>query len=91
VEIVRAAFREALKEITRERVPLGWADSSGNEGVALMFLAERQGDAGMAETALNQINEAFETMRDSGNALRAAYFEGQLPGARAIIAKLRGQ
>jgi tetratricopeptide (TPR) repeat protein len=85
------AFREALKERTRERAPLDWAESFGSEGVALMLLAERRRDAGMAETALSQINAAFETMRDGGNAPSAGYFERQLPRARAIVARLRGQ
>ena len=62
-----AAYREALKERTRERVPLEWATSFGNEGVALMLLAERRGDAAMAETALSQINAASETLRDGGH------------------------
>jgi hypothetical protein len=86
-----AAYREALKEQTHERVPLRWARSFGNEGIALMLLAERRGDAGMAETALSQINVASETMRDGGNAPSAAYYEQQLPRARAIVARLRGQ
>jgi len=86
-----AAYREALKEQTRERVPLQWARSFGNEGIALMLLAERRGDAGMAETALSQINVAFETTRDGGNAPNAAYYERQLPRARAIVARLREQ
>ena len=38
-----------------------------------MLLAERRGNAGMAETALSQINTAFETMRDGGNAPSAAF------------------
>jgi hypothetical protein len=80
-----------LKERTRERVPLQWATSFGNEGVALMLLAERRGDAAMAKTALSQINAAFETMRDGGNAPSAAYYERQLPRARALVARLRGQ
>jgi tetratricopeptide (TPR) repeat protein len=83
-----AAYREALKEWTRERVPLNWATSFGNEGVALMLLAERKRDAAMAKTALSQINAAFETMRDGGNAPRAAYYERQLSRARAIVARL---
>ena len=77
------------KEQTRERVPLDWARSFGTEGVALMFLAERRGDAAMAEPALSQINKAFETMRDGGHAPNAAYYEQQLPRARAILARLR--
>jgi tetratricopeptide (TPR) repeat protein len=84
------AYREALKEWTRERVPLDWAMNFGNQGVALMLLAERRGDAAMAETALNQINTAFETMRDGGRP-NAAYYEQQLPRARAIVARLRGR
>src|SRR5262249_47393098 len=85
------AYREALKENTRERVPLDWAMTFGNEGFALMRLAERTGDAAMAETALSQINTAFETMRDGGHAADAAYYERQLPRARALVARLGGR
>jgi hypothetical protein len=35
----------------------------------------------MVETALSQINVAFETMRDGGNAPNASYCEKQLPNA----------
>jgi len=86
-----AAFRDALKERTRERVPLDWAMSFGNEGVALMLLAERRRDTAMAKTALSQINTAFETMRGGGHAAHAAFYEQQLPAARALVARLRGQ
>jgi hypothetical protein len=57
--------------------------------MALMIIAERRGDASMAERALGEINTAFETMRDGGNALGAANFEQQLPKARAVVARLR--
>jgi hypothetical protein len=70
---------------------LQWAVSFGNEGVVLMLLAERRRDAAMAKTALSQINAAIETMRDGGNAPSAAYYEQQLPRARAIVARLRAQ
>jgi hypothetical protein len=72
-------------------VPLDWAASFGNEGVALMLLAERRKDAAMAEVALSQINVAFETMRDGGNAPSAAYYERQLPRARALVVRLRAR
>jgi tetratricopeptide (TPR) repeat protein len=85
------ACREALKERTRERVPLDWARSFGDEGIALMLLAERRRDAAMAKTALSQINEAFETMRDGGNAPGAAHYKRQLPRARDLVAQLRGR
>ena len=91
LEEALAAYREALKERTLERVPLQWAMSFGNQGVVLLLLAQRRGDVAMAETALSQINTAFETMRDGGDARQAAYYEERLPIARAIIARLRGQ
>jgi tetratricopeptide (TPR) repeat protein len=84
-----AAYREALKEHTPERSPLDWAGTLGNEGLALMLLAERRQDAAMAGTALSQINKAAETMRNGGNAPSAGFYEQQLPRARAIVARLR--
>jgi tetratricopeptide (TPR) repeat protein len=86
-----AAYREALKEHSREQYPLDWAGTFGNEGVALMLLAERRQDAAMAGTALSQISKAVETMRNGGNAPSAAFYEQQLPRARAIVARLRGR
>jgi hypothetical protein len=69
-------------------VPLDWAESRGNEGIALMHLAERRVDAAIAETALGQITMAFEMMRDDGDATRAEYYQSQLPKARAAVARL---
>ena len=40
----------------------------------------------MAETALSQINTAFETMRDGGHA--SNYYRQQLLRARALVARL---
>ena len=82
-----SAYREALKERTRERVPLQWAKSLGNQGVAMMRLAERTKDAAMAKAAVEQISTAFETMRAGGSPF-AAYYEAQLPEARAILQRL---
>src|SRR5262249_52300493 len=83
------AHRNALMEWTRERVPLQWAASLGNQGVALMQLAERTKDAAMAETALQQIETAFETMREAGDAPSAARCEARLPEARRIRDELK--
>jgi tetratricopeptide (TPR) repeat protein len=84
-----AAYHDALKERTRERVPLDWAMSTGNQGVALMRLAERRSNLEMAQRALEQIEIAFTTTRDGGHAPNAAFYEAQLPKARALIAKLK--
>ena len=45
-----------------------------------MLLAERRQDAAMAAAALSQINKAVETMRNSGNAPSAAFYEQNFPG-----------
>jgi hypothetical protein len=77
-----------LQERTRERLPLEWAMSTGNQGVALMLLAERRRDAEMAKLAVQQIEAAFTTSRDGGDAPSAADFEAQLPKALALAEKL---
>jgi len=41
----------ALEERTRERVPLDWAASVGNQGGALMLIADRNNVAAGAEEA----------------------------------------
>ena len=62
--------------------------STGNQGVALMLLAERTGDARMAQTAGSQIDLALATMRDGAHAPIAAYYEAQLRKARLLIKQL---
>jgi len=82
------AYRSALEEWTRTRVPLDRAMTTGNEGVVLMLIAERRKDAKTAKQALEQIEMAFATLRDGGHAAGAASFEAQLPKARALVARL---
>jgi hypothetical protein len=83
-----AAYGEALKEQTRARVPLLWANSAGNQGVALLLIAERRADGAMAKTALDQIEAAITTAREGGDALAAANFEAQVPKARSLVKHL---
>jgi hypothetical protein len=85
------AYREALKEYTQERVPLDWAMSTGNQGVALMRLAERPGDASMAKAAVQQIEIAFTMMRDGGHAPFATRYKEQLLEARALLDRLEAK
>ena len=90
LEEAMSAFRAALAERTRERVPLQWAMSTGNQGVALMMIAERLGDSSKARAAVEQIEIALATMREGGHAPYAAYYEAQLPRARALLDRLAG-
>jgi hypothetical protein len=83
-----AAFRAALTENTRERVPLDWAASTGNQGVTLMLIAERLSDVTKARSAVQQIEAALATTRDGGNIPAAAYYEAQLPKARSLLDRL---
>ena len=85
-----AAYRAALEERTREKVPLKWAASFGDQGVALMVIADRTNDAAIAETAVHQIETAYETARSGGDDHLSADFEAQLTKARAIRDRLKG-
>jgi len=50
------AYQQALLENTRERVPLDWARTQGNLGLALLRLGERESDT----TRLTQAVTAFQ-------------------------------
>ena len=54
-----AAYREALKEYTPDRVPLQWAITQMNLGNALSMLGERQGRTARQEEALGAFREAL--------------------------------
>ncbi len=47
-----AAYRAALKEYTRERVPLDWATTQNNLGTALSRLGQRESGTARLEEAL---------------------------------------
>jgi hypothetical protein len=55
-----------------------------------MVLAERLGDASKARAAVAQIEAACATMREGGHDPAAAYYEAQLPRARALFDRLTG-
>ena len=79
-----AAYRAALKEDTRERVPLQWAMTQMNLGLALLRLGERESGTGKLTEAVAAYREALKeytrervplqwamTQNNLGNALRA--------------------
>ena len=55
-----AAYREALKEYTRERVPLQWAATQNNLGSALSTLGERESGPARLEEAVAAYREALK-------------------------------
>ena len=84
------AYRAALTEHTQDRVPLEWAATLGNEGVALLTLAGRTNDPARARQALEQVTLAEATMRSGGHIPWAENFAGQIPAAQALVDRLSG-
>ena len=84
-----AAYRAALEERTRERVPLDWAMTTANQGNAMARLADKSSDLAMARRALDQILEGVRELRDGGHAHGAEHFERRIPDAEALVARLQ--
>ena len=55
-----AAYRAALEERTRERVPLDWAGTQTNLGNALRRLGEREGGTARLREAITAYDAALE-------------------------------
>ena len=70
-----AAYRDALKEQTRDRASLGWATTQNNLGNALQNLGARQ-----AGTALHKVQFAGNTVEcPHGANLRMVLLRARLP------------
>ena len=89
-----AAYRAALEERTRERVPLDWAMTQNNLGNALWTLGERESGTARLEEAVAAYRAALEertrervpldwamTQNNLGNALVSARRAGERDGA----------
>src|SRR3712207_8430182 len=55
-----SAFRAALQEYTRERVPLQWAMTQNNLGNALQTLGEHEGSSARLEEAVRSEEHTSE-------------------------------
>ncbi len=84
-----AAYRAALEERTRERAPLQWAMSLGNQGIALMRLAEQRRNLVGARQALTQLELAYDVFRDAQH-VNAGYYAAQLSEAQKMVGRLTG-
>jgi len=58
-----------LKEWTRERVPLDWARTQNNLGIALTELGRRQADTAKFEAAVAAFQEALKVWTAGPNPL----------------------
>jgi tetratricopeptide (TPR) repeat protein len=77
------AYRAALEEETRERVPLLWACAQTNLGLALCRLGEREGGTARLEEAVEAYRAALEEMTREGAPLDWATTQNNLGNALA--------
>ena len=66
LEAAVAAYRAALEERTRERVPLDWAMTQMNLGNALVRLGERESGTARLQAAVAAYRAALEEIRATG-------------------------
>ena len=89
--LIITTFREALKERTRERVPLDWAGTQNNLGTALWDLGERENGTAKLEEAVTAFSEVLGVYQ----AAKADYYiqvvSQNLARAEALLAKRRGE
>lgn len=57
----------------------------------MTLIADRTNSAELAETAVKQIEAAYEATRDGEQQQWAAFYEGQLPEAQAIRDQLESK
>jgi hypothetical protein len=85
-----AAYRLALKEWTRERVPLNWAMTQNNLGNALRTLGEREAGTARLEEAVAAYRAALNVFE----AAKATYYisgtQNNLEQAQALLERRRG-
>ena len=82
------AYREALKEFTREREPMTWALTLANLGVARRKIAERNRDVTISRRAAADIDMALEVFREASHARLTELGLEQLFVARRVTAAL---
>ncbi len=82
-----AAYREALKECTRKRVPLGWAMTQNNLGNALATLGERESGTARLNEAVSAYREALKEFTRERVALDWATTQNNLGNALLALAE----
>ena len=84
-----AAFRAALREQTRERVPLDWATTQSNLGSALASLGEREGRADLLTVALAVVRDAHAVLKEAGMSHYDGCFAMRIETFEAALATMR--
>ena len=79
-----AAYGEALKEMTPERVPRDWARAFGSQGAVLAEIAYQTKDGEGAAVAVQQIVKAYETAQLANDEPLQQELESDLTRAQDI-------
>jgi tetratricopeptide (TPR) repeat protein len=80
-----AAFRDALNETTRERVPLDWAMTQNNLGAALATLGERESGTARLKEAVAAYRDALKERTRERVPLNWATTQNNLGAALATL------
>jgi tetratricopeptide (TPR) repeat protein len=91
IEEAVAAYREALKERTRERVPLNWAATQNNLGTALGRLGERESGTARLDEAVEAFREALKEYTRDRVPLQWAEAQNNLERALKLLDGRKGQ
>jgi tetratricopeptide (TPR) repeat protein len=86
LEEAAAAYRDTLKEYTRERVPLDWAMTQNNLGATLRALGARESGTARLEEAVAAFRDAIKVVEHSGASHYLAVAQRNLASAEAEIA-----
>ena len=84
-----AAYDDALKEFTRERVPFDWAGTQNNLGLALKSLGERESGTARLEQAVAAYDEALKEYTRERAPLQWASSQHGLATTLAALAERR--
>ena len=84
------AFSEALKELTRERVPLDWATTQTSLGVALETLGERESGTETLQKAVEAYREALKEWTKEVAPYWHKIAQDNLDWANALLTQRRG-
>ena len=85
-----AAYRAALEEYTRERVPLDWATTQNNLGLALETLGERESGTAQLDQAVAAYHAALEERTRDRVPLEWAVTQNNLGNALARLGEREG-
>lgn len=81
------AYQEALKEWTRERVPLDWAMTQYNLGTAQQTLGERESDTERLEQAVQAYVNALEIVTEKSVPAYWQVIQRNFQEAQSLIEK----